>query len=109
LTNDAHIRELNRIYRGTDTPTDVLAFPLPAEEALEGEPVPIGDVVISVETAERQAQERGHGVERETILLLVHGILHLLGYTDDTPSGRRKMNRKQRTLLAELGYGGKGE
>ncbi len=109
MTNDAHIRELNRIYRGTDTPTDVLAFPLSAEEALEGEPVPIGDVVISVETAERQAQEYGHDVQREVILLLVHGILHLLGYTDDTPSKRQKMICRQRALLAELGYGGEGE
>lgn len=109
MTDDAHIRELNRTYRNTDMPTDVLAFPLSAAEAVPGEPVPIGDVVISVETAERQAQEHGHELKREIILLLVHGILHLLGYTDDTPSGRRKMTCKQRALLAELGYGGEGE
>ena len=62
-----------------------------------------------METAQRQAQERGHGLDREMILLLVHGILHLIGYTDDTPSGYREMEEKQRALLAELGCPGKGE
>ena len=109
LTDDEQIRELNQTYRGVDAPTDVLAFPLPLEDAPSDAPVPIGDVVISVETAQRQAQERGHELEREVTLLLVHGILHLIGYTNGKPPGRREMEEKQRALLAELGYPDDGE
>src|SRR5688572_12775303 len=82
--DDAFIQALNREYRGYDRPTDVLSFPQ--------EPTPagtelLGDVVISVETAQRQAREQGHALGHEVAWLLCHGVLHLLGYDDETDEG----------------------
>lgn len=91
-TNDAQIREFNRNYRGKDKPTDVLSFPFWEGETLfEGAPVPLGDLVISLETAARQALELKHSLEREIAFLTIHGTLHLLGFDHDTPSKRRAM------------------
>lgn len=101
LTDDETIRDLNRRYRDVDAPTDVLAFP---QEAGDSDPVGpweavLGDVVISVETAERQAAERKWPTERELEMLLAHGILHLLGYNDETPEAREKMMARTHQLL----------
>jgi probable rRNA maturation factor len=109
LTDDAGIRELNRRYRRVDAPTDVLAFPLAIDDAPPAGPAPLGDVVISVETAERQAHAQGHTLAQEMALLLIHGILHLLGNTDETRAGYARMAKKQNELLAELGYPSEGE
>ena len=79
LCDDAFIHPLNRDYRGRDSATDVLAFSQREGEAGDREDPVLGDVVISVETARRQAWERGHSLERELEILMVHGILHLLG------------------------------
>lgn len=100
LTGDEAIRELNSRYRGIDAPTDVLAFSqLEGEEfAQEGEAV-LGDVVISVETAARQAMEHGHTLDDEMDILLVHGILHLLGYDHETPEDEKRMFERQRELV----------
>lgn len=96
---------LNRDYRGVDRPTDVLAFAL--EEA-EGPPLPgggrlLGDVVVAVDVAASQAEARGHDVEAELALLMVHGLLHLLGEDHDTPARKARMWRRQAELLAALG------
>jgi len=93
LTDDRDIAELNLIYRGVDRPTDVLAFP--QDETL------LGDVVISVETAKRQAEERGKPLDDELDLLVAHGLLHLLGYDDDTPEGLERMNARAAQVLGE--------
>jgi probable rRNA maturation factor len=106
LTDDATVQELNRKYRGVDKPTDVLSFaqresrpevpfPLnvPASNAL------LGDVVISVDTARRQAAQQGIPLEEELALLTVHGILHLLGYDDNTEEGAEKMRRREKEVL----------
>ncbi|MEK7854173.1 MAG: rRNA maturation RNase YbeY, partial [candidate division NC10 bacterium] len=77
LVTDHRIRALNRRYRGEDHPTDVLAFPQGEGGGPPGHPGLLGDVVISVETAARQAARAGHSLEREVALLLIHGILHL--------------------------------
>lgn len=77
LTDDKTIRELNRAYREKDKPTDVLSFPI--SEEVGGWTV-LGDIVISVDTAKRQAEYIGHSLEEEIKRLLVHGFLHLLGY-----------------------------
>lgn len=99
LVNDRAIRRLHKAYLKYDYPTDVLAFPQQV-----GSPSPqahlLGDVVISVETAARQAKEHGHSLSHELALLLIHGILHLFGYDDTTPAGHRRMWAKQATLLA---------
>jgi probable rRNA maturation factor len=105
FVDEAAIQELNREYRGMDKPTDVLSF---AQE--EGDPfLPpdaprmLGDVIISVPTALRQAAERGHDADAELGLLLIHGFLHLLGEDHDTPAKKKKMWKRQQELLDALG------
>jgi len=77
LVSDAQIKRLNKLYRNKDKPTDVLSFPI--GEKVEDWLI-LGDIVISVDTAKRQAQELGHTLEEELKRLLVHGLVHLLGY-----------------------------
>lgn len=101
LVTDRRIRALNRRYRGEDFPTDVLAFPQGEGGGPPGHPGLLGDVVISVETAARQAARAGNSLEREAALLLIHGILHLLGHDHATAVARRRMWAIQRRLLHE--------
>jgi len=98
LVSDAEMRKLNRDWRGRDRPTDVLAFA--QREGPGGAPDGLlGDVVISVDTARRQAEERGHALGVEGERLLVHGLLHLLGYDHErSPAEARRMQRRERTL-----------
>ena len=129
LTDDATVRELNRKYRGLDETTDVLSFsaehaghwegeeratsqrpaPIEGEGGInavfpipDGEPRPLGDIVISIPEAIRQAEEQGTTLRRELALLIVHGTLHLLGrdhYADDE---RAEMQRLEQTALAAI-------
>lgn len=98
VTDDATIRELNRRYLGNDRATDVLSFPdgdlLPTGRRL------LGELVISLESARRQADQLGHDEVRELSELVLHGVLHLLGY--DHEQDRGKMNRLELDLRAEL-------
>jgi probable rRNA maturation factor len=98
ITDDETVRELNRQFRGVDAPTDVLAFDTGAEEQFvtipEGPPY-LGDVVISYQRALAQAEELGHAVEEELKLLVVHGILHLLGYDHEEEAAARKMRERE--------------
>jgi probable rRNA maturation factor len=96
LASDEAIRVLNRKYRRKDKVTDVLSFP--AAEMAEGV---AGDLVISLETALMQAEERGHTLEMEIKTLLLHGLLHLAGYDHETDNGA--MHRKEAGLRRELG------
>ena len=89
LADDDYVRELNRKYRGKDATTDVLSFPL-WEEGDEAQ-VPLGDVVLSLRVASRQATARGHSLETEIIYLVAHGVLHLLGWCDDSTAGEDRM------------------
>ena len=98
LVGDRRIRRLNRQYRGRDHPTDVLAFPMrevagPASSFL-------GDVVISLHTAARQAEACGHSLDHEVVTLLIHGTLHLCGYEHER--GAREAYRMRRKELAIL-------
>lgn len=97
LVSDRQIRDLNDRFRGRDSVTDVLTFP--------GEPgpgsVPMGDVVISVSTARRQAKREGHSVPMEIRYLLLHGILHALGYDHETDDG--EMNALEISVRDRLG------
>jgi len=127
---DRRIRQLNRTYRGKDRPTDVLSFQLspehfrrpsagtlgehpsrkrvpsvgPARKTGSGgrPPVLLGDVVISVPTARRQARDMGHSLRREISWLMIHGVLHLFGYDHEKPADARRMRRKERALLQAL-------
>ncbi|WP_083486613.1 rRNA maturation RNase YbeY [Alicyclobacillus ferrooxydans] len=110
LVTDEEIHELNKAYRDVDRPTDVLSFALREGEdeddlmeldELEFEP--LGDIVISVPTALRQAEEYGHSAEREIGFLMVHGFLHLLGYDHQDEASEAEMTRLQELVLADVG------
>jgi probable rRNA maturation factor len=103
LVDDAYIQVLNREYRGVDQPTDVLAFPqeLEGDGGDRGAPA-LGDIVISLERAREQARQFKHPIRREVALLAVHGLLHLLGYEDDTEVGASAMWSKQKALLEKI-------
>jgi probable rRNA maturation factor len=97
LTDDRGIQVLNREHRQKDKPTDVLAFPMH-----EGEPDPhgiLGDVVISLDTALRQAAARRRPLIEEVRFLLAHGLLHLIGYDHATPAEKREMVRMTHRLV----------
>lgn len=102
IVGDGRMRRLNREYRRQDATTDVLAFAM--REARAPVPTVLGDVVISLPAAARQAAARGHELEREVATLLVHGVLHLCGY-DHERSAREaeRMFRRQRAILRKLG------
>jgi len=98
IGDDAWMQELNQRYKGKAQPTDVLSFPQGTAPA--GESPLLGDIAISLETAERQAQELGHSLMEEIEILLAHGILHLTGWDDDTASRRRRMMARALDLVA---------
>ncbi len=101
VVGDGRMRRLNRRYRRIDRPTDVLAFAM--REAGGPESPLLGDVVISLPTAARQSAEAGHSINREMAVLLVHGVLHLLGYDHEQgPREARRMRRKEQALLRSL-------
>ena len=103
LIGDEEMHALNARYRGVDRPTDVLAFALREGEAAKLQPDLLGDVIISLDTAARQANARGIAPADEVRTLLAHGILHLLGYDHErSPAEARRMFGKQRALLARL-------
>lgn len=102
FVDDAEIHALNHQYRGYDKPTDVLSFSHEEGEAFpmaEGLPRYLGDIVISLETTERQAKEAGHPVEHELTVLLAHGLLHLLGYDHAEDDEAKTMFAKQDELV----------
>ncbi len=104
FVDDDYIQELNNNYRGVDSPTDVLSFAMLEGESLpeEEEEVILGDVIISLETAERQAREYGHSFQREVAYLTLHGVLHLLGYDHQEEEDRRRMREREEEILAGL-------
>ena len=114
FVTDADMQEINATRRGIDEATDVLSFPiielrpgqgitqdffvLPPDTTLH-----LGDVVISVDRFETQADEAGHSRQRELAFLTVHGVLHILGFDHETDDERRHMRRREEEVLAELG------
>jgi probable rRNA maturation factor len=98
LVDDARLQALHRDYMGIDSPTDIMTFPL-------GEPggaVQGGDLVISLDQAVDQAEELGTTLTDEVEFLVVHGLLHLLGWRDETEAGRQAMLERQRELLGRV-------
>ncbi|MEM6437971.1 MAG: rRNA maturation RNase YbeY [Cyanobacteria bacterium P01_D01_bin.115] len=108
FTTDATITQLNRDYRQQDQATDVLSFaaledaPLPPE-VLAAMPVNLGDLIVSVETAQRQCEAHGHSLTEELAWLVAHGLLHLLGWDHPTEARLQAMWTLQRSLLAQVG------
>ena len=106
FTDSETVQKLNRDYRGVDETTDVLAFcMLPQKEADSSFALPPdgvtrpGEVIISYPQAVEQAKEQGHSTERELALLVIHGILHLLGYDHKEPEEEAKMRTREKELL----------
>ena len=120
LTDNAGIRQVNKEYRDTDRPTDVLSFPMfefgipsdfqGVEEAFadcfnpETGELMLGDIMISVDKVEEQAEKYGHSLERELAFLTAHSMLHLCGYDHVEEEERLVMEEKQRQILAHMGY-----
>ena len=92
LIDDPEIQRVHTQFMDNPDPTDVITFPYGEE----------GDVLISVETAARQAEELGASFEREIALYLIHGLLHLAGYDDTTPAAREEMDKLQESLLTKV-------
>jgi probable rRNA maturation factor len=101
FVSDRAMRELNRMWRGKRATTDVLSFPAEQAEFEKAEGLSLGDVVISIEQAERQAKEHGLSFENELAQLILHGLLHLSGYDHETDHGQ--MNRLELRLRKQLG------
>jgi len=103
LVDNPQIQKLNRLWRKKDRPTDVLAFAQREGEGADPADPVLGDIVISVEQAKKQAEAQGHSLEKELDILLIHGILHLLGYEHEH-GGRqaKKMREKEKELLEKL-------
>lgn len=102
LTDDAHIRALNRDFLHNDAPTDVLAFPAGEDDPDTGHRY-LGDVIISLPRAREQAAERGHAPESELQLLVIHGVLHLLGHDHAGEQEKAVMWEAQTRILESLG------
>ncbi|BBB92792.1 MAG TPA: rRNA maturation RNase YbeY [Methylomusa anaerophila] len=113
FADDEYIRKLNFEYRDKDCSTDVLSFALndhidhDTEPEILGNPpgmeILLGDIVISLETAARQAEEFGHSMERELAYLTIHGMLHLLGYDHEDEAERADMRKEEEHVLSLLG------
>jgi probable rRNA maturation factor len=108
FTDSETVQQLNRDYRGVDEPTDVLAFcMLSQKEADDSFALPpdgvtrLGEVIISYPQAVEQAREQGHSPEEELALLVIHGMLHLLGYDHEEPKEEAKMRTREKELLEE--------
>ena len=104
FVDDAKIRELNRAHREVDAPTDVLSYPtFEPDDVAEGFVMPeiphLGDVIISVETAQRQATEQGHSLVQEVKTLAAHGVTHLLGYDHPTEEAWERFRSNQARIL----------
>jgi probable rRNA maturation factor len=102
LCDDGTIRQLNRRYRNKNKATDVLAFPMQEGPGPATNPGLLGDVVISVPTAARQAEEHDRPIIQEVTFLLAHGLLHLLGYDHATKREEREMRAQTEDLLAAV-------
>lgn len=112
FVDDTEMRELNNKYRGIDSTTDVLSFPImdfDESEPVEGvddfidEELVLGDIVISTRRAAEQAEDYGHSLDRELTFLMIHGMLHLLGEDHDTSEKECVMFGKQEEILEKLG------
>jgi len=107
FTDSETVQRLNRDYRGVDEPTDVLAFYMLPQQADKGNSfvlppdgiTRLGEVIISYPQAAEQAKEQGHSVDKELALLIIHGILHLLGYDHEQPEEERRMREREEELL----------
>ncbi len=104
VVNNKEIRKLNKEWMGKDYPTDVLSFPLNLEYDDDGAPFEIGELIISAEKAQEQAEEYGHSFEREMAFLFVHGCLHILGFDHMNKKDEKDMFSRQKQILNACGF-----
>ncbi len=104
LTRDSKIRELNREYRNQDKSTDVLSFPQDKDAMNENGQLLLGDIVISVETADQQGKRHGLSLAKEILLLTIHGLLHLLGYDHERSLKEARFMKKETRRLFKKVY-----
>jgi len=113
ITSQEKVRELNRDYRGKDAPTDVLAFYMTSGAVETGADSPsfivppdgvlhLGEVIVSYPQAVTQAQEHRHSIRKELAILIVHGVLHLLGYDHEKPGQKREMRAREKEILSRI-------
>ena len=106
VTDDETVKDLNHKYRGKDKTTNVLSFSLSEEGAdfvsPPGAVVHLGEVIISCPQASRQAEEAGHTLEKELALLIVHGVLHVLGYDHQRSAQRQRMRAREQVILEQI-------
>jgi len=107
LTDDRGIRPLHALWRGRDRPTDVLSFALGEGEGAHIHPEVLGDAVVSVETAARQAPVHGLDLAEEVAFLLVHAVLHLLGFDHEDEAGRKEMEAQEQHVWERAGGSGR--
>ncbi len=103
IIDNERIREINREYRGKDTPTDVISFALEEGEDIKTDVRVLGDIYISIEKVIEQSKNYGHSFERELCFLAIHGFLHLLGYDHMTPEEESIMLKRQELILDGFG------
>lgn len=101
FVSNEEIRSLNKDFRNVDSETDVLSFPMDDDDEFDGVII-LGDIVLSTQRIIEQANEFGHSLERETIYLTVHSMLHLLGYDHMTTSEKEEMRQREKEIMKEL-------
>jgi len=116
VTDDFGIREYNRLYRGIDRATDVLSFPMQSFDTAgwnghgklefdeETGVLPLGDIIISMESVRRQAVEYNNTIKYEAAYLIIHSVLHLLGYDHEKKSTEELMHKKTNLIMKETGF-----
>jgi len=116
ITGDDEIRAYNRDFRGIDEATDTLSFPMQlfsqagwgglcdAETDEDTGDIPLGDVIISKDTVRRHADEYGNSLEHETVYMIIHSTLHLLGYDHGSESEEKVMHNKSKAIMHEMGF-----
>ncbi len=112
LADNRELQRLNRQYRGKDAPTDVLSFPMLEEggpAAASDETIMLGDVYISLDKAGEQAEEAGHSLHRETLILAIHGLLHLIGYDHQSEDDYEAMRKRELEILSLVDRTGRGQ
>lgn len=103
FASDAEVQTLNRTFRGKDKPTNVLSFPADEDEAIPGEEPSLGDIVLALETVSREAQDQAKTMDDHVSHLVVHGILHLLGYDHENERDAGQMEDLERKILGQMG------
>lgn len=103
LSGDRDVRRLNRNFRGKDKPTNVLSFPAGDQVLPRGAPLQLGDIVIAYGTVAREAEAQGKSIRDHLLHLVVHGVLHLLGYDHERPAAARRMETLETRILASFG------